>query len=411
MTMVKRALKHWEKLYLSLALHIDSHLYSYYKGKGQNVRFVEAYYGPSEIKELVDRQGILPLSQLNRIAKELIEAIKKENLEEPRKNILLKNIESMKVLIEKLGGKSIEYMDEVKIYYDIIPYKMEEKQLERALSIYNELTGDRLEERRERLKIPIDKLKEISHLTLEEVRRRSKKFIPFPLGEMLTLSFIKNQPWYAYNWYEGNYQSRVELNLEKTHFLTSHVVLMAHEGYPGHHTEHCLKEQLFFREKGYIEYSIILNRIPENTISEGLAEIAHKVIFKDLNMYEWIAENLAKSLRIELDPQLEIKLDEAKNILRYTIGNSAYLLYKEGWPKEQVIDYFAKYNQTTYQEAEKSLEFAFNSYWAPFVYNYTIGRKLVEEYVGTPPSQKKFIELINSQMLPSHMSNNLKYPS
>ena len=49
--------------------------------------------------------------------------------------------------------------------------------------------------------------------------------------------------------------------------------LLAHEGYPGHHTEHCRKEQLLVGA-GHDEQSIFLVNTPQCLMAEGLADHA-----------------------------------------------------------------------------------------------------------------------------------------
>jgi hypothetical protein len=66
---------------------------------------------------------------------------------------------------------------------------------------------------------------------------------------------VTGQPWGAYNWYVGGLASRVELNADlpmRSHFFAP---MVAHEGYPGHHTEHASKEARLVRELGRPEAS------------------------------------------------------------------------------------------------------------------------------------------------------------
>ena len=49
------------------------------------------------------------------------------------------------------------------------------------------------------------------------------------------------QPWSAYNWYRGKAQSLVEFNTDVPISMLNILGTMAHEGYPGHHTEGQLK--------------------------------------------------------------------------------------------------------------------------------------------------------------------------
>ena len=57
--------------------------------------------------------------------------------------------------------------------------------------------------------------------------------------------------------------------------------LAAHEVYPGHHTEHALKEQLLLRDRGLIEEGIQLVPTPQAVLSEGIAEAGEEIVLDD----------------------------------------------------------------------------------------------------------------------------------
>ena len=54
--------------------------------------------------------------------------------------------------------------------------------------------------------------------------------------------------------------------------------LAAHEVYPGHHTEHAVKEQLLARDQGAIEESIQFVPTPQAVLSEGIAETGEDLL-------------------------------------------------------------------------------------------------------------------------------------
>jgi len=88
---------------------------------------------------------------------------------------------------------------------------------------------------------------------IAELRRRTQARFPLPDGESFELRIVTNQPWSAYNWYLGDFRSRIDVNTDLPLHVTGLVDLMAHEGYPGHHTEHSLKEARLARERTTIQ--------------------------------------------------------------------------------------------------------------------------------------------------------------
>ena len=109
-----------------------------------------------------------------------------------------------------------------------------------------------------------------------------------PEGEEVALQIVEGQPWSAYNWYLGDYRSRVEVNTDLPVRANSMLGLMTHEGYPGHHTEHAIKEQLLYRRQGHAEACVQLINGPECVISEGLADLARDVVFTEPELVAWL---------------------------------------------------------------------------------------------------------------------------
>ena len=104
-------------------------------------------------------------------------------------------------------------------------------------------------------------------------RDRAGALFGLPAAEALRVSFVHDQPWSGYNWYDGGYRSRVDFNLDLPVRLPTFVGVVAHETFPGHHLEHAMKERVLVEELGYLEASILLINTPECLLSEGLANV------------------------------------------------------------------------------------------------------------------------------------------
>ena len=103
-----------------------------------------------------------------------------------------------------------------------------------------------------------------------------------PAGERRRRSSRSHdEPWWAFNYYQGDLQSRVVLNIDVPTTGLDLIHLAAHEVYPGHHTEHAVKEQLLIRDQGKIEEGIQLVPTPQAVLSEGIAETGGDVVLDD----------------------------------------------------------------------------------------------------------------------------------
>jgi len=85
---------------------------------------------------------------------------------------------------------------------------------------------------------------------------------------------VTDKPWSGFNYYLGEYRSTVAVNADVKQLMSNLPRLVAHESYPGHHTEHCRKEVGLVNRKGQAEQTIFLVNTPQCLIAEGLADLA-----------------------------------------------------------------------------------------------------------------------------------------
>jgi hypothetical protein len=103
---------------------------------------------------------------------------------------------------------------------------------------------------------------------IAECRRRTAEHIALPEGERFEMEFVSNQPWGAYNWYQGNNHSLIQVNTDLPLKIGSAIGYGCHEGYPGHHVQGINAEKLY-RENGWVEYSIMPLFSPQGPLNEG----------------------------------------------------------------------------------------------------------------------------------------------
>ena len=101
------------------------------------------------------------------------------------------------------------------------------------------------------------------------VTERARPLFEVPAGEALRVSFVHDQPWSGYNWYDGGYRSRVDFNLDLPIRLPRSSESSPTRPIPGHHLEHATKEEVLVDEVGYLESSILLINAPECLVRRG----------------------------------------------------------------------------------------------------------------------------------------------
>lgn len=170
-----------------------------------------------------------------------------------------------------------------------------------------------------------------------------------------------------------------------------HVV--AHETYPGHHTEHAWKEHLLVREQGRIEETLALNGSPQSLVAEGIAELSVEMALGD-EEFEVTAEHMAGT-GTTYDPEVSRAVKEATEDLRVA-GNVAWMVHADGRPLDEARDYLMRWALTSGKRADQSLRFISDPMWRSYSITYIEGHRLCKAFVAGDP--ERFKRLLTEQL-------------
>ena len=184
----------------------------------------------------------------------------------------------------------------------------------------------------------------------------------------------------SYNWYQGDFNSLIQVNTDFPIIIDRAIDLGCHEGYPGHHTWNVLLEQNILIGKGWIEYSIYPLFSPMSLISEGSANFGIELAFpgdEKLSFERDILFPLAG-----LDPARAANLDQLNKATRDLshARNQIARQYLDGsLEREQAIILSMKYGMRSRERAEQGMDFI-ETYRA-YVINYNLGKDLVKAHI------------------------------
>ncbi len=388
--------------YVRLALAIDQHRDGY----------IDAYFGPAEWKEQAAREGKLPLNDLAVRAAALAEAITADaGMDLQRKDFLARHARAMQTTLRLLSGEKMPLVDEAEGVYDIRPEWTDEPDLEAAQSELDELLPsggtllERLTQRKEALKISAEKTRELLPIVQDRLRQATRQRFPLPEDEGLEFEYVSGHPWFAYNWYLGGGRSRIELNTDLPMQITRLVKTIAHECYPGHHTELSIKDMRLHRQQARGEHGLMLLNSPSAVISEGIATSALSVILSDEELEQWYAHELMP--RAGVDPALaqgEADISRIMDVLGGASGNAAFMLHDQGVDPAELAPYLQKYGLLTPQEAAKRADFISDPLDRAYIFSYSVGQRLLKALFDHKPDVTHwFTRLLTEPVTPSQV--------
>jgi hypothetical protein len=193
----------------------------------------------------------------------------------------------------------------------------------------------------------------------------------------------------------------VEYNIDLPTNLLHVVDAMAHEAYPGHHTEHALREKLQYQEQGYLEHSILLINTPECVIAEGIATVAADMIFAPGETHSWLREHVYPQAGIDLGDVDDEVVSRADRMLSGVRGNAVFLLHEDGRSDDEVVAYLQQYGLLSEVRARKALDFLKSPLWRAYTFTYYYGRRLMLPLLQGDDRQAVFRRILTEQVYPS----------
>jgi hypothetical protein len=371
-------------------------------GLGRHVDgLVDSYCGPPELAQVVEAEGLVPATELLAEAASLEDAIARDQgLAPDRRAWLGDQAHGLRTCAGVLAGEPISYADEVEGCYGVRPgpwsehaYREAHAQLDELLPPGGTLT-ERFEGWRASRAVPSDRMVPALVAVAAVLREHTARIVKLPEGEEVAVEEVRDEPWWAFNYYLGGLRSRVVVNSDTTTTASDIVTLAAHEVYPGHHTEHAVKEQRLLRERVWLEESIQLVPTPQAVVSEGIAETGLDVLLDAGLRNELEAVLAAQGLDADLDRALAI--GRARRPLRRIGLDVALLLHEHGASTAEAQAHHERWALSDARRAEQAVRFASDPTWRAYAITYSAGQELCGAYVGGDPA--RFRTLLTEQV-------------
>ncbi len=309
----------------------------------------------------------------------------------------------------KFAGEPVGFVDEVEAYFDVRISKGDPDRYRQAHARLDEALGgtgplaDRMQAYRSAEEIPPDRLEECIHAFSSALRDRVRAEFPLPDTETINYEVVTDKPWSGFNYYLGDYRSTVAVNADLKQHMSNLPRLVAHESYPGHHTEHCRKEAGLVAERGHAEQTLFLVNTPQCLMAEGLADLALYAAVGP-GWGAWAAEIYA-DLGLRFDGERAEAVAEASAALADVRQDAALMLHDEHRDVDDVASFLRRWLLTTDERARQSLRFLSSPLWRAYTSTYVEGYRLLRAWLDDRPAgvslTERFGRLLDEPLIPS----------
>jgi hypothetical protein len=352
--------------------------------------YVDAYYGPEQWRDEI-RRDTPGLGQIRSSATDLIRELAAldppgDQLLAKRQSYLQRQLEALVFRVRMLEGERFSFDQESSVLYGAVAPRLGAEHFEPILrELDRRLPGEgplarRFERFRERFVIPPERLDDVFRKAIDGCRDRTSRWIELPEGEHFSLEYVTDKPWSGYNWYQGNFNSLIQMNVSLPIYIDRAIDLACHEGYPGHHVYNVMLEKNLVRDRGWPEISVYALYSPQSLVAEGTANYGIGMAFPGNERIVFEREELFPLAGLDPATADEYYAIQALTEQLNYAGNEAARRYLDGEiSREEAVEWLVSYALMSEARAEQRTRF-FDTYRS-YVINYNLGKDIVRRYV------------------------------
>lgn len=372
--------------------------------------YVDSFTGDPALRQAVQSEPQPDPADLARQAERLLTELP-AGLDEARAAFVGSHLRALACAGRKFAGEAVGFVDEVEAYFDVRigkgdpeRYREAHVQLDEALGGSGSL-AERIQAHRASEEIPPARLEEAIHAFSSALRDRVRATFPLPARETIAYEVVTDKPWSGFNYYRGDYQSTVAVNADLKQQMSNLPRLVAHESYPGHHTEHCRKEAGLVEGKGQAEQTIFLVNTPQCLMAEGLADLALYAAVGP-QWGSWAGEIYA-DLGLRFDGERAATISEATAALADVRQDAALMLHDEHRDVDDVVDFLKGWLLVNDERARQMLRFLSSPLWRAYTSTYVEGYRLLRGWLDARPDTvtltERFGTLLDEPLIPSSL--------
>ncbi len=375
--MTESAAERYLRLGLQLGRHVDG--------------LVDAYFGPAELAAEVD--AVPPVDP------RLLVGAAQALLDELDDGWLRDQVHGLRTYAGVLAGESGSYVDEVAGCYGVRPAHTDESAFAAAHERIGELLpgsgplAERYRRWEDSILVPAEQVEPTVAAVIDEARAWTRGLVDLPEGEGVALEIVRDEPWLAFCFYQGDLRSQISVNVTLPMSAIELLILTLHETYPGHHAERCCKEHLLVRERGLLEETVVLVPTPQSLVAEGIAQLAPELLLGGAGGAALAA--VVRAAGVEFDLAHALAVRQALEPCRWAEVNAALMLHR-GADEAEVRAYLERWGLMTPELAAHLIRFFGEETSRTYAITYPAGHELCRAYVAG--ELERFRHLLSEQV-------------
>jgi hypothetical protein len=375
--------------------------------------YVDSFTGdPALRRQVADEPAPDPAdlaAQAQRLLSALEDTRRSDAFTEQRAEFIAAHLRALACAGRKFAGEQVGFVDEVRDYFDVEIARGDPERYRAAHAGIDEVLGgtgalaERMAAHRRSQELPPARLEEAIHAFSSALRDTVRATYPLSDSETVVYEVVTDKPWSGFNYYEGDYRSRVAVNADLKQQMGHLPALVAHESYPGHHTEHCRKEAGLVAGLGHGEQTIFLVNTPQCLMAEGLADLAlHAAVGPGWGRW---AQEIYADLGLRFDGERAEALSAASAALAEVRQDAALMLHDEHRDVDDVVGYLQRWLLVDDTRARQMLKFLSSPLWRAYTSTYVEGYRLLRGWLDARPDgvglTERFGRLLDEPLIPS----------
>ena len=275
--------------------------------------FVDAYTGDPRIRAQVADEPAPTPQVLRDQARGLLRELDAAGLPADRIDYLRGQLTGLECTARKMNGEPVGFVDEVRSYFqvDVVlgdpsVYAAAHAELDALLPGGGSL-AERYAAHRRREECPPDRLEAAVHALSSALRDRVRGQYGLPEVETVQYEVVTDKPWSGFNYYEGDYRSRVAINADLPHRLGRSCRTWSRTSpTPATTPSTAARSAGLVERADRTEHTVFLVNTPECLMAEGLADLGVQASIGD-GWGPWAAEILG-DLGLRFDGHLAERL-------------------------------------------------------------------------------------------------------